>query len=164
VAGGAREAFWPKKAGSGSGAEARKTSPHRSSPGLNERAMNSDGRLPVGCVQALDLVPTDCLSTREELDSSISGRMACKSSLAETTGKSKTSVHPKSRKGRQPPNRVWLLGCAGLCCHIQIAGRASANQRMLRSSSIPCPNNNYSKTGIRSTFTKNLARTAAASQ
>src|SRR5215467_6968922 len=66
-------------------------------------------------------------------DSSISARMACKSSVAETTGNRITSMHPReSRHCRDlRPTRPLLHSR-----HSQQAGRARSNQARLSSSSI----------------------------
>src|SRR5215472_11717108 len=66
-------------------------------------------------------------------DSSISARMACKSSVAETTGNRITSMHPREKRHCRDlrPTRPLLRSR-----HSQQAGRASSNQARLSSSSI----------------------------
>ena len=137
MTGGARESLWLKGASSGNGVGARKTSPHMSSLRRNDRAMNSGGGAPVACVHPMDLAATDCLRQRlEKLDSSISGRIAWRSSVAETTGNSKTSAHPSTRHVRYRAKRCGQSAHAGLFRRIQSAGSARAAHRMLSKSSI----------------------------
>ncbi len=68
-------------------------------------------------------------------DSSISVRIACRSSVAEITGKSRTSKHASASKHCREPNllkaRVWKLRR-----HSQKAGRASKSHVRFSSNSI----------------------------
>jgi hypothetical protein len=73
---------------------------------------------------------------REGLDSSISLRMGCRSSVADTTGKSNTKRQPNSTIARK------LRGCQKFFDdpdwrrQIKTAGSTNVNQRRLRNSSI----------------------------
>jgi hypothetical protein len=75
-------------------------------------------------------------------DSSISARMACKSSLAEITGKSRTSAQPRTQRKTSGEGaglfaRPFRLGEAFRCRHSKQAGTSSDSQQRLRKSSIP---------------------------
>ncbi len=72
----------------------------------------------------------------EALDSSISGRMACRSSVAETTGNSSINAQPRisgQHSERKRPDSRWRTPSRR---HINTAGTANSNQITLRSSSI----------------------------
>jgi len=70
-----------------------------------------------------------------ELDSSISGRMAWRSSLAEITGNNKKTVH--TSETRHCIERRCRLRIASRCRrHMQKAGRNSKSQQKLRKGSI----------------------------
>ena len=146
MAGGARESLGSKAGHSNAGTTAPDTIPQSWSSRPGGRAAVSGKKLPVRCVQTMVLAAPACLSNRlEALDSSISGRMAFKSSVAETTGKSRTRAQPRSRYGRQRPNRCGLLARAGFHRQIQKAGTVSASHMMLSSSSIFGANKHYNK-------------------
>lgn len=68
-------------------------------------------------------------------DSSISARMARKSSLAETTGKSMTNKHPSASRPWHAVN-LRVAGAVLASCHSQKAGSAKSNQARLSSNSI----------------------------
>src|SRR5271168_4096947 len=72
----------------------------------------------------------------EGQDSSISGRMACKSSEAETTGNNKSKTQPNRIMAEIPPTRRMRFPGTDCRSHSQIAGMANVNQRRLSSNSI----------------------------
>jgi hypothetical protein len=84
-----------------------------------------------------DLTAVVSLTARfEKVDSSISGRMACKSSVAETAGNNSSKAQPRISGLRREPQRSVAQNGTVLRRHIQIAGSASDSQSMLRNSSI----------------------------
>ena len=92
-----------------------------------------------------DLSTTACFTTRfDGLDSSISCRIACRSSVAETTGNRSIKTQPKSTKGRirSKCRPLWMQ--TDSLRHIQMAGNAKVSQRRLSNNSIcdgtPRPN------------------------
>lgn len=87
--------------------------------------------------RASDLSPAACLTTRfDGLNSSISCRTACRSSVAETTGNSSMRTQPKTKKGRTRAKRWQFCTRTDSWRHIQRAGSANISQRRLSSNSI----------------------------
>jgi len=75
-------------------------------------------------------------------DSSISARMACRSSLAEITGNSRTRAQPRTQKNvsggtDDPLIRLQAPGGTTRCRHNRKAGANRDSQQRLRKSSIP---------------------------
>lgn len=101
-----------------------------------------DGNIKAGNAPAVisrlrDLSATACLTSRfDGLDSSISCRIACRSSVAETTGKSSMRTQPKSTMGRIRSQPRRLLPQTNWLRHIQMAGSARVNQSRFNSNSI----------------------------
>ena len=113
------------------------TSPQSSSLGSNGTGEIQAGRAPAVLKPTADLSLTACLTIRfDGLDSSISCRAACRSSVADITGNNSTSTQLRSRKGRIRFNRQAPMGQTDAWRHIQIAGTASVSQTRLSSNSI----------------------------
>src|SRR5271156_5985167 len=75
-------------------------------------------------------------------DSSISARMACKSSLAEITGNSRTNTQPRTQRKMSGEAAGLFARPSGVveevrCRHSRYAGSSRDNQQRLRKSSIP---------------------------
>jgi hypothetical protein len=103
-------------------------------------------KLPGFDSQVVDELLFDCLTMRlRGLPSSISTRIGCKSSVAETTGNSSVRTQIKSKETRRRPGAHECLAWDGSCRQSQIAGNASVSQRRLSNSSIESWNPNYIK-------------------
>jgi|HubBroStandDraft_5_1064220.scaffolds.fasta_scaffold117832_2 hypothetical protein len=113
------------------------TSPQSSSLGSNRTGEIQAGRAPATLKPTADLSLTACLTIRfDGLDSSISCRAACRSSVADITGNSRTRTQLRSRNGRIRFNRQAPRGQTDAWCHIQMAGTASDSQTRFSSNSI----------------------------
>jgi len=118
-------------------ADTAKTCPQVSSWGPNGTGEIQAGRLPAMCGRTTDLSPTACLTMRfDGPDSSISCRIACKSSVAEMTGNNSTRMQLKSRKGRIRCKRHPSAGQTDSWRHIQMAGNTSVSQTRLSNNSM----------------------------
>jgi hypothetical protein len=97
------------------------------------------GKAPGLLRPANDLSPPACLTMRFDGDSSISGRIACRSSVADTTGNSSIRTQLRSKKGRirSKGRRSWSR--ADSRSHIQTAGTAKVSQKRLSNNSICTP-------------------------
>jgi hypothetical protein len=108
---------------------------------FRENGSNKTGRaehVPTPLRDTTDRFAAAWRLTRFVPDSSISGRMACRSSLAETTGKSSVSTQASSTAERNRPmaGDPWAGADWIVFFSSHAAGSASASQKRLRSSSI----------------------------
>lgn len=139
-AGGARQPEGPRCIRGGNGSWRAETQPQSSMPGrvngIPSRCMAGTPK-PIGHKE--DLLSAHWRTVRlHGPGSSISERMACRSSVAETTGNNNARTQARRSRGRKRPCQRFLPATAGSRNHNHIAGTASINQRMLSSSSIPC--------------------------
>ena len=135
--GGAREAHSLKCAAGGRTTDATRICPQNWSLGAHNTGKITANKELGLFNPASDLSPAACLTMRfDGLNSSISCRIACRSSVAETTGNSSIRPQPKSRKGRRRAKHRQFLAETDSCRHIQIAGSAKASQQRLSSNSI----------------------------
>ena len=103
----------------------------------NDTGKIKAGNAPAVTILARDLSATACLTIFfDGLDSSISCRIACRSSVAETTGNSSIKTQPNRTNGRIRWKRGQSLAQTDWCRHIQMAGSASVSQRRLSNNSI----------------------------
>jgi hypothetical protein len=137
--GGAREEGLPKRLCSANRTGAISTCPQTSSLRPHDTGKINAGNPPALPIRASDLSLTACLTTRfDGPDSSISWRIACRSSVAEITGNSSIRTQPKSTKERIPPKHRQSLAQTDSRRHIQMAGNANISQRRLSANSIRC--------------------------
>jgi len=135
--GGARDEVLPKQVCSGARTRIMKTCPLSVWSRPIADGSSSAGNPPAGIIRVRNLSTAACLTSRfDGLDSSISCPMACRSSVAETTGNSSIRMQPKSTMGRIRSKHRRFLAQANWLRHIQMAGSASVNQRRFNSNSI----------------------------
>jgi len=135
--GGAREEGLPRRLCSVNRTNAISTCPQTSSLRPHDTGRISAGNPPALLNRTSDLSLTVCLTTRfDGPDSSISCRIACRSSVAEITGNSSIRTQPKSTKERIPPKHRQSLVQTDSCRHIQMAGNANISHRRLSANSI----------------------------
>jgi hypothetical protein len=100
-------------------------------------AITARGGVDESCTQREPLSLLTCRRLLlEGLDSSISGRIACKSSVAETTGKSRIRMQPSASRQDRELKRAADWADPACRRHSQYAGSASISQNRLRISSM----------------------------
>jgi hypothetical protein len=135
--GGAREPIVLATACSGEAGKSIEISPRVSAVSLLEAFCSNSAGSPPALPQAGEVGAGDCFTTRlEALDSSISMRKGCRSSVAETMGNSKARRQHNRTMERERENRPAARADVRSCRQINTAGSASISQSKLRSSSI----------------------------
>jgi hypothetical protein len=142
-------------------AETSKTRPQTSWLGPSDTGRIKAGKAPGLLSPANDFSPAVGLTMRFDGASSITCRIACRSSVAETTGNSSIKTQPRRRNGRMRSKPRRSLVQSDSWHQIQTAGTAKVSQKRLRTNSICSPQqlnrNNQGSRMVRSSVCEEIS-------